>query len=430
MDNKVLHTPEGVRDIYGDELQRKLKVQTTLMKTFRSFGYQRIATPVFEYFDVFSKEIGTTQSRDLYKFFDKEGNTLSLRPDFTPSIARCAATYYMDEKLPLHFSYCGDTFINQSNLQGKLKEVTNTGIELIGGSKEGKALAIKDAEVLHLAICALKAVGLDDFQISIGNVGFLKGLCQDAGLDPETELMVRDQISNKNYFGVEEIILESGIEKSKAGAFLKLTELFGNEGCLKEALTLSDNDQCKKAVKHLEIVNRYLKELGDEDHISYDLGLVSNYNYYTGIIFKAYTYGVGDVILKGGRYDDLLSHFGKDAPAIGFVIPVDDLMIALTSQKLLPEKKREIDFLVYDEAMASEAMKAADHLRGKGDNVMCSRYRSGTSLDSYVEYGYRNLIRKLYHLTSDGKFLIYDLADDSPDGLPVGNMDISDVFRT
>ncbi|MBO4337504.1 MAG: ATP phosphoribosyltransferase regulatory subunit, partial [Lachnospiraceae bacterium] len=398
MDNKVLHTPEGVRDIYGDELQKKLKIQTILMKTFRSFGYQRIATPVFEYFDVFSKEIGTTKSRDLYKFFDKEGNTLSLRPDFTPSIARCAATYYMDEELPLHFSYCGDTFVNQSNLQGKLKEVTNTGIELIGGSKDETARSIKDAEVLHLAICALKAAGLKDFQISIGNVGFLKGLCQEAGLSPETELLVREQISNKNYFGVEELILEAGIEKEKAGAFLKLTELFGDESCLKEALGLAKNEQSIGAIKHLENVNEYLRHLGDEDHISYDLGLVSNYSYYTGIIFKAYTYGVGDVVLKGGRYDDLLSHFGKDAPAIGFVIPVDDLMNALTSQKLLPEKKREIDFLVYDEVMAHQAMKAADLMRSKGDNVMCSRYRKGTDLDSYVEYGYRNLIRKLYHL--------------------------------
>ena len=429
MDVKVLHTPEGVRDIYGDELQRKLAIQTRLMKTFRSFGFQRIATPVFEFFDVFSKDIGTTKSNELYKFFDKEGNTLALRPDFTPSIARCAAKYYMEEELPLHFSYCGNTFVNTSDLQGKLKEVTQAGVELIGGSDEDESKVINDVEVLHLAVSVLKAAGLSDFQISIGNVDFLKGLSQEAGLSAELEEAVRSQISDKNYFGVEELILEAGIDPEKAAGFLKLTELFGDAECLDEAEQLVGNDQSKKAVKHLKKVHKLLEELGDGDHISFDLGLVSKYNYYTGIIFKAYTYGVGDAVLKGGRYDSLLSCFGKKAPAIGFVIPVDDLMSALVSQKLLPEKKRQIDHLVYDRIMAREAMQVTDKLRAQGDFVMCSPYISGKDISEYVDYGNRNLIRKLYHLTTDGKILVYDLSDDSPDGLPVENLELTELLR-
>ncbi|MCR5417592.1 MAG: ATP phosphoribosyltransferase regulatory subunit [Lachnospiraceae bacterium] len=429
MDSKVLHTPEGVRDIYSDELQKKIALQNTLMKTFRCFGFQRIATPVFEFFDVFSKEIGTTRSNELYKFFDKEGNTLALRPDFTPSIARCAAKYYMEEELPLHFSYCGNTFVNTSDLQGKLKEGTETGIELIGGDKSDEARVISDAEVLHMAVCALKAAGLKDFQISIGNVEFLKGLCQEAGLSDELEEAVRRQISNKNYFGVEELILEAGIAKDKAEGFLKLTELFGDESCLAEAEKIVSNKQSKQALKHLSKVNALLSEMGDSDHISYDLGMVNKYNYYTGIIFRAYTYGVGDAILKGGRYDSLLSYFGKDAAAIGFVIPVDELMSAMVSQKLLSGKKREIDHLVYDSAMAKDALKLADVLRSRGDNMMCSPYSKGKDIAEYVAYGNRNLIRKLYHLTSDGKILVYDLSDDSPDGLPVDNLELTDLIK-
>ncbi len=428
MDIKVLHTPEGVRDIYGDELQKKLAIQTMLMKTFRSFGYQRIATPVFEYFDVFSKDIGTTKSNELYKFFDKEGNTLALRPDFTPSIARCAASYYMEEELPLHFSYCGNKFVNTSDLQGKLKEVTETGVERIGGSMEEENRVVADAEMIHLAVRSLLAGGLTDFQISIGNVDFLKGLCKEAELSPELEEAVRSRISEKNYFGVEELIDEAGIPKDKAEGFLKLTELFGDAECLVLAKKLALNKQSEKAVKHLEKVNAILKDMGDEDYISFDLGLVSKYNYYTGIIFKAYTYGVGDAVLKGGRYDSLLSCFGKDAPAIGFVIEVDDMMSALQYQKKLPEKKREIDYLVYDQSMSKEAILAADKLRSRGDNVMCGMYITGKDIEEYVQYGYRNMIRNLYHLTSDGKILVYDLADDSPDGLPVGTLELTELI--
>jgi len=151
MEKRLLHTPEGVRDIYGNELKKKQQVQMHLMDAFGSFGYKRIQTPVFEYFDVFSKEIGTTKSNELYKFFDKEGNTLVLRPDFTPSMARCAAKYYLEEDIPVRFSYCGNTFTNASELQGKLKEVTQTGVELIGDGTQSA-----DAELIHLAVTALR----------------------------------------------------------------------------------------------------------------------------------------------------------------------------------------------------------------------------------------------------------------------------------
>ena len=91
MSKQLLHTPEGVRDIYGEEYSEKLVVQNLIHSKIKSYGFKDIQTPTFEFFDVFSREIGTVPSKELYKFFDKEGNTLCLRPDFTPSIARCAA---------------------------------------------------------------------------------------------------------------------------------------------------------------------------------------------------------------------------------------------------------------------------------------------------------------------------------------------------
>lgn len=151
MNNRLLHTPEGVRDIYGKEYAKKLAIEQKLQQAIHCFGYEDIQTPSIEFFDVFSKEIGTTPSKELYKFFDKEGNTLVLRPDFTPSIARCAAKYFMEEKVPLRFSYNGNTFTNTSNLQGKLKEVTQMGAELIGDPS-----VEADAEVISMVIEALK----------------------------------------------------------------------------------------------------------------------------------------------------------------------------------------------------------------------------------------------------------------------------------
>lgn len=169
MDQKLLHTPEGVRDIYNEECEKKLALQGRLHEVMKSYGYRDIETPTFEFFDVFSKEVGTTPSKDLYKFFDREGNTLVLRPDITPSIARAAAKYFGEETDPLRFCYVGNTFINNSSYQGYLKETTQLGAELIGDNSVDS-----DAEVIAMVIeCLLKA-GLKEFQVSIGQVDFLR----------------------------------------------------------------------------------------------------------------------------------------------------------------------------------------------------------------------------------------------------------------
>ncbi|MDE7063295.1 MAG: ATP phosphoribosyltransferase regulatory subunit, partial [Lachnospiraceae bacterium] len=108
MRNQLLHTPEGVRDIYNGECEKKLMLQEKLHATLKHYGYHSIQTPSFEFFDIFGKEVGTIPSRDLYKFFDREGNTLVLRPDITPSIARSVAKYFQDEDLPIRLCYMGN----------------------------------------------------------------------------------------------------------------------------------------------------------------------------------------------------------------------------------------------------------------------------------------------------------------------------------
>ena len=212
MNKRLLHTPEGVRDLYGNEHARKLQVEKNLHESIGLYGYEDIQTPTFEFFDVFSSETGTTPSRELYKFFDKEGNTLALRPDFTPSIARCAAKYFAGENSPLRLCYIGNTFTNTSSLQGKLKEMTQMGAELMGDfSVEA------DGEIISLVINALLNTGLKRFQVSIGQVEYFKGLCEEAGLDEETELELRTCISGKNFFAAQELLLERGVQEPYQG---------------------------------------------------------------------------------------------------------------------------------------------------------------------------------------------------------------------
>lgn len=92
--NSLLHTPEGVRDILGDECQRKNFVKHALTSLLFSYGYDQIETPCFEFLDTYSESLGATSEKDLFRFFDRDGNTLALRPDFTPSVARVSARYF------------------------------------------------------------------------------------------------------------------------------------------------------------------------------------------------------------------------------------------------------------------------------------------------------------------------------------------------
>ncbi len=364
MNKKLLHTPEGVRDIYGKEYARKLHIENKLHEKIVSYGYEDIQTPTLEFFDVFSKEVGTTPSKELYKFFDKEGNTLVLRPDFTPSIARCAAKYFMEEQVPIRFSYNGNTFTNTSNLQGKLKEVTQMGAELINAPS-----VEADAEMISLVIEALKNTGLTRFQITIGEVDYFKGLCEEAGLDADTELELRACISGKNYFAAQELLVERQVKEPYYSILLKLADMFETGETLSEAKAVVKNQRSLAAIERLEKLYEVLKLYGVEEYVSFDLGMLSKYHYYTGVIFKAYTYGVGDAVVKGGRYDKLLNQFGKEASAIGFVIVVDDILEALSRQKVameLPDEKRRLVYKDGDNADFAARLKEAQQLRSEG----------------------------------------------------------------
>lgn len=381
MNNQLLHTPEGVRDVYGTEYEQKLNTEALLHEKLFSYGYRDIQTPSFEFFDVFSNEIGTTPSKELYKFFDKEGNTLVLRPDFTPSIARCAAKYFLDENMPLRFSYLGNTFTNLSSLQGKLKETTQMGVELIG---DGSVYA--DAEIISMVIEALLNAGLKEFQVSVGNVEYFKGLCEEFSFTREMELAVREYISNKNFFGAEEYLLNESIDKSIRDSLLKTGDLIGSVEILTQAAKIVQNNRSIAALNRLKELYQVLQAYGIEKYVSFDLGMLSKYQYYTGMIFKVFTYGVGDAIVKGGRYDSLLTQFGKNAPSIGFVIQVDDLMTALRRQHLetfVPGRKI---ILLYEEAVFQKALKQAAMLRGNGNSVEMIVKDVQTPLSSYEDF--------------------------------------------
>ena len=361
---RIFHTPEGVRDIYSQECSRKHRLQEKLHHVFHQYGFEDIETPTFEYFEVFSKEVGTIPSRDLYKFFDREGNTLVLRPDFTPSVSRACATYFNQEKEVVSLCYTGNTFINNSSFRGRLKETTQMGVERMGDDSPEA-----DAEILAMTVECLLAAGLTEFQVSVGQVDYYKAIFAQTGMSQEEEEELRELISQKNYFGVEELVKSKNMDKALAKVLSQLPQMFGGADVLQKAKALTDNQQALKAVARLEEIYELLKVYGYEKYITFDFAMLSKYHYYTGIIFQAYTYGTGEPLIKGGRYNQLMKHFGKPAASIGFAIVVDNLLMALTRQKLEMEEEEEVTVITYSKENRIQAIKEAKELRAQGKNV-------------------------------------------------------------
>ncbi len=393
---QYIHTPEGVRDIYGREYAARLTVRRKIRSVFHRFGYQDIQPPSFEFFDIFSREKGSVASRDMFKFFDRDGETMVLRPDLTPSIARCAAKYFAPDCVPLRLSYIENAFINRTSLQGRLKEFTQAGVEFLGdGSPDA------DGEILALTIQCLLACGLEEFQLEVGHVGFLKGLFDEARLSPETEETIRSFLENKNFFGMEEEISRSGAAGSVQELFGRLPELFGSMEQIRAAEKLTKSSAAQEAIRRLSRVYEILCFYGLEKYVSFDLGMVGHYRYYDGMIFKGYTYGFGEPVVTGGRYNKLMEQFGKKAEAVGFAIGLDAVMAALDRQNRETVYEWPQILLLYEEGRQQEAVANACRLREQEKNVCVQRMVSGSEKE-WREQAVLQGFERLLFLRADG----------------------------
>lgn len=266
MTKQLIHTPEGVRDIYAAECRQKLKVQKKILHTLYAYGYQHMETPSFEFFDIFNEERGSVSSREMFKFFDRENNTLVLKPDMTPAIARCVAKYFSEETMPVRLCYLERTFTNNSSYQGRLKESTQTGAEMIGDDSSDA-----DAEMIAMVIDCLRAVGLKEFQVELGQIEFFRGLVEEAGIDEDTQIQLQELIENKNFFGVEELLRAHPMDAQLREVFLHLPKLFGSIEQVRTARSLTENPRARFAIERLEKVHQILENYGLSEYVSLSL---------------------------------------------------------------------------------------------------------------------------------------------------------------
>lgn len=316
-------TPEGSRDFLFEECDDRRKVESSLSQLFKDNNYRKVLTPAIEYFDVFDSENMGIEPEEMFKLSDSKGRTTVLRPDNTMPIARMVATRLNDSDFPVRLYYNQSVFVRSKDLNGRLNEIAQSGVELIGDDSL-KA----DVEVITMAVESLKRCELNSFKIEIGNAEFFNCVLDKLQISTTVKADICNLIEGKNYAALGDLLDKIG-DNRETRLIKKLPGLFGDSSVIDDAKKLYNEPQAIAALDYLKTVYNELCNVGLREYIMIDLGLVNRSNYYTGVIFHGYAQGSGLTVLSGGRYDNLLEEFGMKAAAIGFAVGVSAVCEAM-----------------------------------------------------------------------------------------------------
>jgi ATP phosphoribosyltransferase regulatory subunit len=374
-----LLTPEGVRDLLPALQESKRVVEAQLQDVFRSFGYREVSTPAFEYAASFITAPADSLEEKMYRFPDERGRMMVLRPDFTVPLARLAATHLAGEPRPLRLCYGGNIYRHTAGQSTRRRELAQAGVELIGGTCAGS-----DAEVVALAVTALRELGVGQFTVCLGHVGFLQSLLETYGINDSSGEQARNYLNSKDYVSLREMISGLPLDAFARECLLKVPALRGGREVLAEAAKLAPGKRGENALSALDEVCQILDDYGLAGFVTLDLGMVRDMDYYTGMVFEGFTAGMGFPLCGGGRYDNLLGFFGPEQPAVGFALNIDHLLVVLQRLKGLPAE-RELIFVGYGEASRVQAFALARDLRRQGTGVIVdvkARDRAGAELEA------------------------------------------------
>lgn len=354
MNRYAISTPEGTRDRLFKETRLLRQNEKCIRRLFEERGYDEIITPSVEYYDVFEQARSSIGMERMYKITDRSGRLLVMRPDSTTPIARVVSTKLDDAALPLRMYYVQKVHRAGSAHRGHSAEITQAGVELMGASG-----MMADLDILTTAFEALDSVDGSKFRIELGHAGIYRALIRSLDIDREGAENIRSLIENKTYAALSDA-LEPFKNQEAYHALLAMPTLFGGAEVLEEARKLTSNERVLSAIDYLERLMSAITAAGYGENVMIDLGLVHGMDYYTGMMFCGYMGGSGSMVLQGGRYDHLCSKFGRDIPATGFAINIDEL-----SESVELKDEPGVTELVFTDAANLQKALAYIHESGK-----------------------------------------------------------------
>lgn len=353
-----------MRDILIEESRKRTDLQERLLHYMQSCGFDRIETPIFEYYELFSGDVSPVEEESTMKAIDSDGRVIVLRPDMTIPAVRVVATKLKGNRKPLKLFYMGNVYRAGKKSKVAGREFSQIGAEIFGSSGKWP-----DLEILGMAKECFRVAGVSDYKIDIGHIGIIKGIFQEVMLPEEKEAEIIDLISRKSLVELEAQVAALSIDSRYKEIICRLPLLFGRpEEVFEELDRIIINKTVRESADYLLEICGKCREMGLGSKLIIDLGMTGNMKYYTGLIFKSYAQGTSEVVISGGRYDDLLGELEVDLTAAGFAVYVDSMLEAAAKAGVELRRERRV-LVVFCEERFIEALKYAESRRQRGTAV-------------------------------------------------------------
>ncbi len=336
-----------------------------LSRLYRHFGFKHFKMSKFEEYELYSQNKDFLLGSSVITFTDTNGSLMALKPDVTLSIVKGSNDNFdVPEKV-----YYSENVYRIDKGTHRFKEITQLGLESIGDLDDYSV-----SEVIMLAKASLNAIS-DRNILDISSMAFILGLLDGIELSDRKKTRLIECIRTKNTLEMENCCKEYGIGFEVSNALKALTTIYGPfEKCVDELKAISLNEKTDAAAAELETVYGYLKLCGLDSGINLDFSIVNDLNYYNGVIFNGFVLGVPNVVLSGGRYDNLMRKFGKKSGAIGFAVYLSEL-----SRMMRSGDEYDVDTLIlYDKGDDLSAI--AQHVKSvseQGRSVRVQRTKGG-----------------------------------------------------
>ena len=316
-------TPRGFRDILPNEALARERISDTVRDVFSARGYLPVETPLMEDRDVLER--GGRIKGSPFRLFDSDGRLLMLRPDLTLPVARLAASRLSSQEGPLRLRYCAPVVRERQSLRGQPRQFTQLGVELIGG--EGTA---SEAEVVTLLAEALEALEVDAWCIVCGSVSPLTSLLDACAPTPEFRDAALELVHASDLVSLDELVAGAELPTAACEALSRIPRLHGDVGVIEEIDRLLEaagvERSCRGTDELRDLVAR-LEGTEANGRLAFDFSIINSFDYYTGIVFKAYAEGIAASLASGGRYDAVLANLGMPGTcACGFAISLERVL--------------------------------------------------------------------------------------------------------
>lgn len=319
--------PKGFRDYLPQDALQREQIVRTVANCFAQAGYLPVELPLLDVSAAAQNEL--TSKVSAFEVFDEEGTLLSLRSDITNHVARMVARLYQTNDLPVKLRYSATVARRTSTLLAHPREVTQLGVEHYAAGTSDEHLV---SNQISLLTHVLETLSLKSWKVSVASVKPLQYLIKAFNLEKSAADKLLSLVHQTNLIDAVTLIKSLSLSTLQCELLCKLITLQGSLESLLELQTLFDKlelDAIQAGMDELVSLANLFGERVQKGQFTFDFSIINSFDYYTGVIFKAYTPLVKEELATGGRYDALMQYLGRpEVSACGFACSLEALQQA------------------------------------------------------------------------------------------------------